>query len=303
VVFAATLLPGTAYQQYTDLFAVAMIGTVVLWSGRYGGRLGLALLVVAALTEVLKAPVNAIPLRSIDGWVIATRVTWSACGLLVAVLGVRVLLQFADRDERLSEDQQILHRAARTHDIAKQALSAVHRILSSQLPNEVRVQEAGEVTAWAVNEMAEPLNRSASPTSTSSIAEVVDEVFRGVRLLHPTIVLQAVDAVHRRIEVGEPSEWLALIRNLVLNGAQHSGGTQVTVRWLREGEMLLMTVKDDGRGLSRSDEGGTGLALVRAAAEKLGARLSVTSASGCRWELRVPDIFSSDNHHWRLETS
>jgi two-component sensor histidine kinase len=57
---------------------------------------------------------------------------------------------------------------------------------------------------------------------------------------------------------------------------------EVTVRLRRDGDDVVLTVEDDGRGLGRHRAGGTGLALVRGLARQCGGTCLVESAGGVR---------------------
>ncbi|MGE0309413.1 MAG: hypothetical protein AB7Q27_27050, partial [Acidimicrobiia bacterium] len=67
---AVLLYDGTIYSQYADLYAVASITTVALWTGRRGGKIGLGIAGLVMTTEVAKAPLNGIALIDIDWTVV-----------------------------------------------------------------------------------------------------------------------------------------------------------------------------------------------------------------------------------------
>ncbi len=68
---------------------------------------------------------------------------------------------------------------------------------------------------------------------------------------------------------------------LTNNILKHSGATQATLRFLRVGTQLRVSVSDNGRGLS-ADVGsdGMGLGNIRTRAESIGASLDIDSAPG-----------------------
>jgi signal transduction histidine kinase len=83
---------------------------------------------------------------------------------------------------------------------------------------------------------------------------------------------------------------------LLRNAAVHSGSDDVVVGVHREGQRLLITVSDDGRGIPRADQArifergerldasapgsGVGLAIARSIVEAHGGTLELESASG-----------------------
>jgi len=75
----------------------------------------------------------------------------------------------------------------------------------------------------------------------------------------------------------------------VTNALRHSGAEQCTVSLVREDGMLLLRVRDTGRGLAAAPPAGVGLTSMRERAEELGGSCTVTSdASGTLVEVRLP---------------
>lgn len=71
-------------------------------------------------------------------------------------------------------------------------------------------------------------------------------------------------------------------KEALTNVVRHAGATEVRFRLDVEGDQLILTVRDNGRGLppERMVPGMDGLANLRARCEKLGGRLEVESAAG-----------------------
>jgi two-component system, NarL family, sensor kinase len=75
----------------------------------------------------------------------------------------------------------------------------------------------------------------------------------------------------------------------VTNALRHSGAQQCTVSLAREDGMLLLRVRDTGRGLAAERRAGVGLSSMRERAEELGGSCTVTSdARGTLVEVRLP---------------
>ncbi len=83
-------------------------------------------------------------------------------------------------------------------------------------------------------------------------------------------------------------------RESVRNIAKHAGASAVAITLHREGNDVVLTVRDDGRGFDpgRRDTGHVGLTLMQDLAAQVGGDLQVTSASGegttVRFALRCP---------------
>jgi signal transduction histidine kinase len=61
------------------------------------------------------------------------------------------------------------------------------------------------------------------------------------------------------------------------NAARHSGASTAQVRFEADGRALVVTVTDDGRGLTATDRPGTGMSSMRERADELGGTLAVTT--------------------------
>jgi signal transduction histidine kinase len=77
-------------------------------------------------------------------------------------------------------------------------------------------------------------------------------------------------------------EMLQIAREAVSNALRHGSATRVTLRLLKSDRELCLLVQDNGKGFdaTRPRDGGYGLGSMRARAERLGARLEITSAPG-----------------------
>lgn len=78
-------------------------------------------------------------------------------------------------------------------------------------------------------------------------------------------------------------------KEALTNVVRHSGASEVWFRLDAEGDELVLTVHDNGRGLprERSEPGMDGLANLRVRCERLGGRLEVESAAGQGTTLRL----------------
>lgn len=88
-------------------------------------------------------------------------------------------------------------------------------------------------------------------------------------------------------EVGPAAEAAAyrIVTEALANVVRHSGAHEVLVTLRREGGVLVVTVEDDGVGITPDAVGGVGLASMRRRAEELGGLLTVTAPPSGRGTL------------------
>jgi signal transduction histidine kinase len=95
---------------------------------------------------------------------------------------------------------------------------------------------------------------------------------------------------------------LSLARELLANAARHAGATRVDVTVRADGGTVLLSVSDDGAGISPGRvqaalaEGAIGLASCRERVEALGGSLTVRAApgAGTRVLARIPPRAGND---------
>jgi len=86
------------------------------------------------------------------------------------------------------------------------------------------------------------------------------------------------------IDIDEaPALHLFLIaREALLNSMRHGGATEVVVRLYRQGEDIVLEIRDDGRGFDDAARvaGGSGLTIIRHRASLIDGRVSIASEQG-----------------------
>jgi signal transduction histidine kinase len=89
-------------------------------------------------------------------------------------------------------------------------------------------------------------------------------------------------ADHLNLGTMRALELLRFLQEALTNALKHSGATQVQVHIRREGDVLGVDVRDDGRGFDPDSLAtrGAGLPSLRARAARLGATLQVVSSPG-----------------------
>jgi glucose-6-phosphate-specific signal transduction histidine kinase len=92
-------------------------------------------------------------------------------------------------------------------------------------------------------------------------------------------------ASHDVLELGAPSvlNVMRIAQEAIANAIRHAGATAIEIALLCDTDRVVLTVADDGTGMSGASGGGRGLANMRARAEALGGELRVEgSADGVR---------------------
>jgi signal transduction histidine kinase len=118
------------------------------------------------------------------------------------------------------------------------------------------------------------------------IARLVDEIA-------PLLGFRANYEIHGPVDFGVTDEvthdCIAVLREALTNVAKHADASSVFVSVALSPDVLTLQVADDGRGIGRSSRR-SGLANLRARAERRGGELTVTSgdAGGTRLTWSVP---------------
>jgi two-component sensor histidine kinase len=87
---------------------------------------------------------------------------------------------------------------------------------------------------------------------------------------------------------GQRATALALVFSELVGNALEHGGSLVTVELARRGGDVVLSIADDGGGMS-ADRDGTGLSIVRALVrDELGGTLELRSDDGLRAEVVFP---------------
>ncbi len=105
--------------------------------------------------------------------------------------------------------------------------------------------------------------------------------------------LQDIDGLH--LEPARSLDLLRLLQEALTNVFKHSHAQRVDVRVAKVGDEVQVQVRDDGRGLTASDQpkhvagGGAGFASMRLRAQRLGGELKIVDAApGTELELAFP---------------
>jgi two-component system, NarL family, sensor histidine kinase UhpB len=176
--------------------------------------------------------------------------------------------------------------------------------------------EVGQVLTGVVLELEHAARRAGGPeaahlaTAREAVRNSLDDVRRIARELRPEVLddlgLQSAlrslctgAAAHedlhveRRFEVQDPvNAEVELVvyrvaQESLTNVMRHSGASEVLVALRHVDGGLRLVVRDDGRGLPESADGGAGIAGMHERALHVGGRLTVVSAPGGGTEVRL----------------
>jgi two-component system NarL family sensor kinase len=182
--------------------------------------------------------------------------------------------------------------------------------------HELHDELGGALTAIRTNLTA--LAMRPDPTRIEDCLKLVDESISNVRelsqLLRPTILddfgldaginwLVARFRERTGIEVEYTSEFeerlpdetethlFRIVQEALTNIARHSAATRVTIRLHAEGDLIKLTIRDNGKGLGpkgvQSRPGSMGLSGMRARARSAGGELAIHSEPGAGVTIEV----------------
>lgn len=126
----------------------------------------------------------------------------------------------------------------------------------------------------------------ATMSATAAAKRAVDEHVRR----SDTPVKLRVGAMPEQVSLSVRVSLYRALQELLSNATRHAGGASVRVTIAAEGELLCLTVADDGPGFdpaTLSGSVGLGLAGMREQAELLGGSFEVRSAAGAGTTVRV----------------
>ena len=124
---------------------------------------------------------------------------------------------------------------------------------------------------------------------TSRMRDHAEEVFAANETL--LTFTAPASARHLRLGIDTRRDVYLIFKEAVNNAARHSGSSRVHVSLHSDETALILSVADDGEGFdTASEDEGNGLASMRRRAERLGARLHISSrcGTGTTVQLEVP---------------
>jgi two-component system sensor histidine kinase DesK len=199
----------------------------------------------------------------------------------------RALIKAHEQAEQLARVAERERIARDLHDLLGHTLSVI--VLKSELA--AKLAERNPARAAAEIREVEQISRSALAEVRSAVhgyrgERLSDELASSRRALEAAGV--TLDAQIQPIALGADVERaLALaLREAVTNVVRHAAASRCSVRLAREGDLVQMTVSDDGVGGEAAE--GAGLAGMRARMAELGGTLTRDGRHGTELTLTVP---------------
>ena len=200
----------------------------------------------------------------------------------------RQLLQIGDREQiRLAQD---LHDGLGQHLIGVSYLLQPLRSEAAGGPAAARLDEVSRLVAEAIDHTRD-LVRSLHSRAlelvglTAALGELAD---------HTARVFGVACRVHDRAGLELPLarriHLYRIAREAVVNAAKHAGAAAIDIELARDAGELVLTIRDDGIGMTAPRSDGMGLHLMAYRARMLGATLHIAAGwrSGTTVTCRVP---------------
>ena len=263
---------------------------------------GVALALYAILGGLIAPPVSFFPGNMINADVVEQAVGVpmpvfrSLLGLMMAVAIIRALevfdLETAQLIERMEQGQILAaerERLARElHDGVIQTVytagllvESAQKIAPPEGPLAARLQQAETALNDAILDLRRNLGELRTPLSGESLAGALRRVAGDAR--YQSLVGVSLDLALPEAESLSPARTdhvMAIVGEAFSNVVRHARARQVNVGARHSEGRLVLTIQDDGVGLTRPHGGGYGLRNMRDRAHLLGGQLEVDGASG-----------------------
>lgn len=194
-------------------------------------------------------------------------------------------------NEELARERERRLLSEELHDGLKQrvhglllATQAINEYLDREDPASARrtTRDALEMARDAHRRVSHPIAELGilSRAGAENPVGLLDRIFDDTRGYFQR--LEVRDGLRPALEGLSPEELGAayrIIGEALWNAAKHSGARTARVEAHGVGRLLLVNVRDDGRGFSPDQQAGMGIGLMRERARRAGARLEIYSSS------------------------
>ncbi len=203
-------------------------------------------------------------------------------------------------NEKLARERERKLLSEELHDGLKQRLhglllatQAIGEYLDKEDPGSAREasRDALDITRDAHRRVSSPIAELGILSRTEGIdpAGLLEQIFEDTRRhFHK---LEVRDGLRPALEELSPDELGAayrIISEALWNAAKHSGAKTARVEVRRVGGLLLVNVRDDGRGFDeKARTGGMGVGLMRERARRVGAKLEIHSSPNCGATIQI----------------
>lgn len=193
--------------------------------------------------------------------------------------------------ERLAVKQEQGRLSEELHDTLKQSVHSTHVLLGAyeEARKKEELEKAEEILRRAMDasqeanhQVSRPLEelRALSAEGRPDIAPLLRHLLEDVR---EHFGVNTHEYLSDGLELLDPEERAAAYRiagEAIWNAAKHSGARNIWVTSREVGSILLLKVRDDGRGFSTGSSPGLGLPFMRARAKHAGGDLDIASRPG-----------------------
>ncbi len=189
--------------------------------------------------------------------------------------------------EESARDGERLRLARELHDVSGHKLTALKLQLALLARDPAGAPPAVTTAAALAGELLDDLRGVVSQMRRHQgldLKRAIEEL--AAPLPRPRVHLDVSEEA-RVDDVGQAQALLRTAQEALTNAARHSGAENVWLHLAREGERIVLGVRDDGRG-SRSVHAGNGLTGMRERLEALGGGVAFAGEHGFRVDAWVP---------------
>ena len=222
---------------------------------------------------------------------------WSGLGLLgCAALTLLAIAYARQRRARQHELEALRQRIARDlHDEIGSSLGSItliaQDVLASGNPASARedLQEIKSIADETVSAMRDitrliQSDRYGRDDLPTLLQETAARLLRGIS--HTLVTEPAQPA--RPLPVDSQRDLILMVREALNNIARHAAASAVDLRLSQEGDLLVLTIRDNGRGFDpTAPRSGMGLTNLERRAGKHGGHVTIESAPGAGTTLRI----------------
>jgi signal transduction histidine kinase len=287
-------------EDWRSPFFVLSLTTLVLPTTSLGYRAGLAWSAGFTLAYVVTARITGLDAQELGTSVrletLATHLMVPIVVALALAYAARVLRRLGDeqrRSERLAVQSERQRIAWELHDSAKQRLHAATLLLTAyrdggNARDQLFAQAMSELDA-AGADMQTSVAELRDPLPSRPIHELLSDRARELRSL--TAAHIDIDGACPAIDLAVAAHVHRIVSEALTNAVRHADASRIRVGIHPRPDRLEIHVVDDGRGMpSRVRAGANGLRSMRSRAQRIGARLDITSnrPSGTLVALSLP---------------
>jgi two-component system NarL family sensor kinase len=207
--------------------------------------------------------------------------------------------RLAEDATRLARAEERARIAREIHDTLAQGLTAIalniegamHRLESRPDQARERLERALAMARENLEEARRSVLdlRTTTPLAGKPLADALASLGRSVTSETGVTVLVHADPA-LRLPIRMEAELFRIAQEALTNVRKHAHARSVEVGLRKRGQTVVLSIKDDGRGVQKSadSQGGQGLIGMRERARLLGGSLQVVSKGGTRVTARVP---------------